>query len=56
MHSHDGNQCIHCTVSSCRHNTTHEGKCNLNSINVCPSKQVSSGMPDESKCDSYMKR
>jgi hypothetical protein len=54
MHTdHEGGQSIHCTVGSCKHN--HQGRqlCNLNSISVCPNRNVASGQPDESKCDSY---
>ncbi len=56
MQNQIGNQCIHCTVGSCRFNAQSKNVCSLDSIQVCPSKQVSSGQTDESMCESYKKR
>lgn len=50
---HQGNQCIHCTVHSCKHHHTPKDLCKLASINVCPTPQGNSGEIDESMCGSY---
>ncbi len=53
QHGNHGGQCIHCSVSSCKHNHTAQKRCKLNSISVCPTPRSNSGKPDESMCDSY---
>ena len=48
------NQCIHCSVESCRHLKEEEGLCALESIQVAPTPMAYSGDPaDESMCRSY---
>ncbi len=48
------NQCIHCSVESCRHLKEGEGMCALESIQVAPTPMAYSGDPaDESMCRSY---
>ena len=48
------NQCIHCSVGSCRHLKEEEGLCALESIQVAPTPMAYSGDPaDESMCRSY---
>ncbi len=48
------NQCIHCSVESCRHLKEEEGLCALESIQVAPTPMAYSGDPaDESMCQSY---
>ena len=48
------NQCIHCSVESCRHLKDDEGLCALESIQVAPTPMAYSGDPaDESMCRSY---
>ncbi|MBE5795487.1 MAG: DUF1540 domain-containing protein [Clostridiales bacterium] len=46
------NQCIHCSVESCRHHSQN-GLCELESIQVKPRSQCESGNCDESLCASY---
>ncbi|MBQ8149236.1 MAG: DUF1540 domain-containing protein [Clostridia bacterium] len=46
------NQCIHCSVDSCRHHSQN-GLCELESIQVKPRSQCESGSCDESLCASY---
>lgn len=46
------NQCIHCSVESCRHHSQN-GLCQLDSIQVKPSSHCTSGGCDESQCGSY---
>ncbi len=46
-------QCIHCDVSSCKHHSQKEGKCELDSIRVAPRDGCKSGNCDESLCASY---
>lgn len=48
------NQCIHCSVESCRHLRPEQGICSLESIQVAPTPMAYSGDPaDESMCQSY---
>ena len=48
------NQCIHCSVESCRHLKEEAGVCALESIHVAPTPMAYSGDPaDESMCKSY---
>ena len=48
------NQCIHCSVESCRHLKQDQGLCSLESIQVAPTPMAYSGDPaDESMCQSY---
>lgn len=48
------NQCIHCSVESCRHLKKDQGLCSLKSIQVAPTPMAYSGDPaDESMCQSY---
>ena len=48
------NQCIHCSVESCRHLKEETGICSLESIQVAPTPMAYSGDPaDESMCQSY---
>ena len=48
------NQCIHCSVESCRHLKPEQGICSLESIQVAPTPMAYSGDPaDESMCQSY---
>ena len=48
------NQCIHCSVESCRHLKQEKGICSLESIQVAPTPMAYSGDPaDESMCQSY---
>lgn len=48
------NQCIHCSVESCRHQKAEAGLCALESIQVSPTPMAYSGDPaDESMCRSY---
>ena len=48
------NQCIHCSVESCRHLKEEQGVCSLESIQVAPTPMAYSGDPaDESMCQSY---
>ena len=48
------NQCIHCSVESCRHLREDKGICSLESIQVAPTPMAYSGDPaDESMCQSY---
>lgn len=48
------NQCIHCSVESCRHLKEDQGLCSLESIQVAPTPMAYSGDPaDESMCRSY---
>ena len=48
------NQCIHCSVESCRHLKQDQGICSLESIQVAPTPMAYSGDPaDESMCQSY---
>ncbi len=48
------NQCIHCSVESCRHLKEEEGLCALESIQVAPTPMAYSGDPaDESMCRSH---
>ena len=48
------NQCIHCSVESCRHLKEEQGICSLESIQVAPTPMAYSGDPaDESMCKSY---
>ena len=48
------NQCIHCSVESCRHLKSEQGICSLESIQVAPTPMAYSGDPaDESMCQSY---
>ena len=49
------NQCIHCTVDSCKHHGI-ENKCELTEIDVAPKKDCVSGRCDESQCASYKAR
>lgn len=47
-------QCIHCSVESCRHLSQDKGICSLESIQVAPTPMAFSGDPaDESMCQSY---
>jgi len=48
------NQCIHCSVESCRHLREDKGICSLDAIQVAPTPMAYSGDPaDESMCQSY---
>ena len=48
------NQCIHCSVESCRHLREDKGICSLEAIQVAPTPMAYSGDPaDESMCRSY---
>ena len=48
------NQCIHCSVESCRHLREDKGICSLEAIQVAPTPMAYSGDPaDESMCQSY---
>ena len=48
------NQCIHCSVESCRHLKESQGICSLEAIQVAPTPMAYSGDPaDESMCQSY---
>ena len=48
------NQCIHCSVESCKHLKEEQGLCSLESIQVAPTPMAYSGDPaDESMCQSY---
>ena len=48
------NQCIHCSVESCRHLREDQGICSLEAIQVAPTPMAYSGDPaDESMCQSY---
>ena len=49
----EGNQKIHCTVTSCKYNNGKNGKCTLESIEVAPMPNVRTKNPDESMCSSY---
>ncbi len=53
QNNQQGNHCIHCSVSSCKHNHKTSQLCQLNAINVCPTPHKSNAKPDESMCDSY---
>lgn len=55
MSSSNNNQCIHCSVVSCRHHDS-EGMCELNSIHVEPRCDCNSGNCDESLCGSYHRK
>lgn len=46
-------QKINCTVSSCRYNNENEKKCMLESIQVSPTTETNTKLPDESMCASY---
>ena len=45
-------QCIHCSVNSCKHHGN-DGQCELESIKVEPRCDCHSGECDESLCASY---
>ena len=48
------NQCIYCSVESCRHLREDKGICSLEAIQVAPTPMAYSGDPaDESMCQSY---
>ena len=48
------NQCIQCSVESCRHLREDKGICSLEAIQVAPTPMAYSGDPaDESMCQSY---
>ncbi len=48
------NQCIHCSVKSCRHLKQDQGLCGLESVQIAPTPMAYSGDPaDESMCQSY---
>ena len=48
------NQCIHCSVTSCKHLNETKKECSLDAINVAPTPMAYSGDPaDESMCQSY---
>ncbi len=48
------NQCIHCSVESCKYLKEEQGLCSLSSIQVAPTPMAYSGDPaDESMCQSY---
>lgn len=47
------NQCINCTVSSCKFNEVGEQKCNLEQIIVTPLENCNTKQCDESMCSSY---
>lgn len=50
----DSQQCIQCSVVSCRHLKKDEGRCGLQSIQVEPTPMAYTGEPaDESMCGSY---
>lgn len=49
----ENNQKINCTVSSCRYNNGNEKKCMLESIQVTPTMEKKTKLPDESMCASY---
>ncbi len=51
--NHARNQCIHCSVSSCKYHQSAKNLCSLESISVQPSSHVNSGKTDESMCGSY---
>ncbi len=46
------NQCIHCSVESCRHHSQ-QNLCELESIHVEPKQGCHAGKCDESLCASY---
>ncbi|MDR3051471.1 MAG: DUF1540 domain-containing protein [Oscillospiraceae bacterium] len=57
MHENShGDQCIHCTVDTCRYNQGGQDMCSLADIHVRPNKQVSGGDLDESLCGSYHRK
>ena len=48
------NQCIHCSVASCKSLKEDQELCSLSSIQVAPTPMAYSGDPaDESMCQSY---
>lgn len=48
-------QCIHCTVESCKHHAQ-SNLCELTEIQVAPKKDCANGTCDESQCASYKSR
>ena len=57
MMKENHNQCIHCSVASCKHLNESKKVCSLDSITVAPKPMSHSGDPaDESMCQSYHKR
>lgn len=47
-------QCIHCSVTSCKHLNATKNECSLDAITVAPKPMAYSGNPaDESMCQSY---
>lgn len=51
----DKNQCINCTVESCKHHSQ-TNRCELSAIDVAPRKDCRDGKCDESQCASYSAR
>ena len=47
-------QCIHCSVTSCKHLNAAKNECSLDAITVAPTPMAHSGDPaDESMCQNY---
>lgn len=50
-------QCIYCSVTSCRHQNKEHGQCSLPDIKVAPTPMAYTGDPaDESMCSNYATR
>lgn len=52
MHTERHNQCIHCSVSSCKYHDAQD-ICGLDSIKVVAKNNCHNGCKDESMCGSY---
>ena len=56
MMKENHNQCIHCSVNSCKHHNEAKHQCSLDAITVAPKPMVHTGDADESMCKNYVKR